>query len=94
MDLLDELDRLIRGENASVAGGGADSIPLDALLRRPLPSNASSSSSRVGDEFVRSLPVVVVLLVTYSIIIVLSLFGNSLVRTRLQRLPQNRGRDR
>ena len=75
MDLLNELDKLISRDNESSAGNGV--IPLDVLLRKPDGNNVTSIE--VGGQFVRSIPEVVAILVAYSIVIILSLFGNSLV---------------
>ena len=75
MDLLNELDKLISRDNESSTGN--DVIPLDVLLRQPDGNNVTSIE--VGGQFVRSIPEVVAILVAYSIVIILSLFGNSLV---------------
>ena len=75
MDLLDELDKLISRDNESTTGN--DVIPLDVLLRQPNGNNVTSIE--VAGQFVRSIPEVVAILVAYSIVIILSLFGNSLV---------------
>ena len=56
---------------------GNDVIPLDVLLRQPDGNNVTSIE--VGGQFVRSIPEVVAILAAYSIVIILSLFGNSLV---------------
>ena len=76
MDLLNELDKLISRDN-DTSIGNSDVIPLDVLLRQPDGNNVTSLE--VGGQFVRSVPEVVAILVAYSIVIVLSLFGNSLV---------------
>ena len=51
------------------------------LLRQPDGNNVTSIE--VGGQFVRSIPEVVAILVAYSIVIILSLFGNSLVSMQL-----------
>ena len=78
MDLLNELDKLINRNNESNMGSD-DIIPLNVLLRQPEWNNVTSIE--VGGQFVRSVPEVVAILVAYSIVIILSLFGNSLVST-------------
>ena len=75
MALVNELDRLISRDNESSTGN--DVIPLGVLLRKPDRNNVTSIE--VGGQFVRSIPEVVAILVAYSIVIILSLFGNSLV---------------
>ena len=79
MDLLNELDKLISRNNESSTGNSDFQIPLDVLLRQPDGNNVTSIE--VGGQFVRSVPEVVAILVAYSIVIILSLFGNSLVST-------------
>ena len=79
MDLLNELDKLISRDNGSSTGN--DVIPLDVLFRQPDGNNVTSIE--VGGQFVRSIPEVVAILVAYSTVIILSLFGNSLVSMRL-----------
>ena len=74
MDLLDELDKLISRNNETSRTD--DVIPLDVLLR----DTGNVTSVQVGGRFVRSIPEVVAILVAYSVVIILSLCGNTLVR--------------
>ena len=80
MDFLNKLDKFISRDNESSTGN--DVIPLDVLLRQPDGNNVTSIE--VGAQFVRSIPEVVAILVAYSIVIILSLFGNSLVSTNVK----------
>ncbi len=77
MDLLNELDKLISRDNDSVSSSDGV-IPLDVLLRQP-PQGSNVTSLEAEGQFVRSVPEVAAILVAYSIVIILSLFGNTLV---------------
>ena len=80
--LIRELSKIRdRSTNNTTAAndGDWDQIPLKALLLDPGGSNSSVSTNTFGSKLTRPYSEIVVLFVAYSVIILLSLFGNSLV---------------
>lgn len=73
MDLIEELDRIIHRHPGNVTS--QNTIPLEALLRH----RQSNVSSDADPHLVRSVVQIAFLVLTYSLIIICALVGNTLV---------------
>ncbi len=76
MDLVEAIDQLLGGSDKNNTND--DIIPLDALLRPP-ENYSGDSIFGFASNIVKTVPEVVALIIAYSLVILCSLLGNSLV---------------
>ena len=77
MDLFNELNQFIRRANNTTSTD--DYIPLDLLLKPPRGANNQTAFSEFSPQLSRSVLQIILLVVAYGLVVVISLFGNSLV---------------